>query len=244
MNSSETSREKNGDYSLETLSEAVRYHRFVYGLMRPYLGKKVLEFGAGIGNQTSLFLEETRNVHSIDIDENLLGKLRSLTLPHPRLVVQRISIQELAGRKDFQSSFDSVVSSNVLEHLSDANETTAAEAMFMLLKKGGYAVHWVPAFPALFGSLDESFAHYRRYTKETARALFRSTKFDIIGTSYWNMIGCLGWLFYGKVLRVRSIPRSSALGFDRYIMPLLQRIEPKIWRPFGQSLLIVARKPF
>lgn len=243
MNSSESPRERNGNYSLETLSEAVRYHRFVYSLMRPYLGEQVLEFGAGIGNQTSLFLEETRNVHSIDIDEYLLAKLRAQKLPHPRLVVQRVAIQELARQKRWQSSFDSVVSSNVLEHLSDADETAAAEAMFLLLKKGGYAVHWVPALPALFGSLDESFAHYRRYTQKAACALFRKAKFDIIETSYWNMIGCLGWWFYGKVLRARSIPRSSALGFDRYVMPLLQTIEPKIRRPFGQSLLIIARKP-
>ncbi len=237
------SQEMNSEYSLESLTEAVRYNRFVYGLMRPYLGTRVLEFGAGIGNQTPLFLEEERTVESIDVDDALLGKLRAKLLPNPRLTVERISIQDLAGRNTGAPAFDSVVSSNVLEHLSDQDERTALESMMTLLVRGGYAVHWVPAFPALFGSLDSSFIHYRRYTKEMARERFRKAGFEIVETSYWNMIGFFGWLFYGKILRARAIPRASALRFDRYVMPLLQRIEPKIWRPFGQSLLIVAKKP-
>ncbi len=37
------------DYSLEITSEAVHYNQWIYDLMYPYLGTRVLELGAGIG---------------------------------------------------------------------------------------------------------------------------------------------------------------------------------------------------
>lgn len=230
-------------YSLEALSEAVNYHRFVYDLMRPYLGHRVLEFGAGIGNQTPLFLENEREVLSIDIDDRLLSELRSRVPENPMHAVRRVRIQDLAQEPQQRGSYDAVVSSNVLEHLSDQEEREAVEAMSTLLKHGGFAVHWVPAFPGLFGSLDRVFAHHRRYTRGRAERLFRECGFDIVRSEYWNMIGFFGWWFYGKILRVKAIPRSSALRFDRYGIPLIRHIEPKIWRPFGQSLLVIAQKP-
>ena len=42
---------------LETMSEAVRYQAHVFELLRPHLGRRVLEVGCGIGT-TSLRLAE------------------------------------------------------------------------------------------------------------------------------------------------------------------------------------------
>lgn len=230
-------------YSLETLSEAVNYNEFVYTRMRPYLGRRVLELGAGIGNLTQHFLREDRAVTSIDIDEVQINGHRQRIGSKPGLLVECMSIQKLSTNELNHSSFDSVVSTNVLEHIPDADLEDVIASMRILLKAGGYAVHWVPAFPGIFGSLDRSFQHYRRYTKRDAIDLFAANGFAMISASYWNMPGFFGWWFYGRILKKSFIARSPALSFDRFVMPVLRRIEPRIWRPFGQSLLIVARKP-
>lgn len=230
------------EYSLETLSEAVHYNEFVYDLMHPYLGQNILELGAGTGNLTPLFLKHETSVLAIDIDPNLIQIHHERVGKHPGLTVECVSLQDLSGRPNMKSKFDSVVSSNVLEHIPDGTVEEVARAMHVLLKPGGYAVHWVPAFPGIFGSLDETFRHERRYTKHTARLLFESAGFEVRSLSYWNMPGFFGWWLYGRVLRVKAIPRSSALTFDRYILPIVRMLESRIPKPFGQSLLIVARK--
>ena len=42
---------------LETMSEAVRYQAHIFNLMRPYVGKRVLEVGCGIGTTTRRLLD-------------------------------------------------------------------------------------------------------------------------------------------------------------------------------------------
>ncbi|GJQ21250.1 MAG: hypothetical protein HBSIN02_16050 [Bacteroidia bacterium] len=231
------------DYSLETLAEAVHYNDFVSARMRPFLGTRILELGAGIGNLTPHFLRYGTHVTAIDIDPDLIRIHRERVEAQPRLVVECCSIEDLARRTELQNHFDSVVSSNVLEHISDDAIGGVVRAMRTLLKPGGYAVHWIPAFQGIFGTLDRAFGHHRRYSKASAGKLFESAGFEVQSASYWNMPGFFGWWFHGRILKVQAIPRSSALTFDRYIVPILRVLEPRIWRPFGQSLLIVARKP-
>jgi ubiquinone/menaquinone biosynthesis C-methylase UbiE len=161
------------DFSLETLSEAVNYNRFVVDRMRPYLGKKVLELGTGIGNLTPLFLEDGREVKAIDIEKSLIAVHRKRVPASPKMKVECISLQDLARKSKEQSSYESVVSSNVLEHIPDGTIGEVVSSMHTVLKPGGHAVHWVPAFNGIFGSMDESFGHYRRYSKETAARLFQ-----------------------------------------------------------------------
>jgi len=59
-----------------------------------------------------------------------------------------------------------------LEHIPDDAMGDVVAAMLAVLKPGGHAVHWVPAFEGIFGTIDESFGHYRRYDRKTASKLF------------------------------------------------------------------------
>jgi 2-polyprenyl-3-methyl-5-hydroxy-6-metoxy-1,4-benzoquinol methylase len=230
------------DYSLETMSEAVHYNRWIYDLMRPCLGSRVLELGAGIGVMTSFFLLEGREVMAIDIDEQLIHRLRQRVAASPRLTVSCVSIQELASKNEYRQAFDTVVSSNVLEHIPDGTDREAVIAMSDLLRPGGFAVHWVPACQCIFGSLDRSFGHYRRYNRKMARALFGHAGFEIVSCQYWNMPGFVGWWLQSLNRDARALPRLSTLAYDRFVVPLIRVIEPWLWRPFGQSLLIVAQR--
>lgn len=234
--------ESRPDFSLEILSEAVNYNRFVVDRMRPFLGTKLLELGAGIGNLTPLFLAEGRTVTAIDIEQTLIDEHRRRIPASPALTVECVSIQALAERSGETGSYDTVVSSNVLEHIPDNMIGEVVSAMYALLKPGGHAVHWVPAFEGIYGTIDESFGHCRRYNKTTAARLMRNAGFHVVSCSYWNVIGFFGWWFNGRVLKKKEIHRASALAFDKYLVPLVRVVEPVIWRPFGQSLLIVAKK--
>lgn len=230
------------DYSLETLAETVQYNEWIYELMRPWLGMNVLELGAGIGNLTPFFLREDRKLLAIDIDADLVRRHKERIPAHPRLNVECVSLQDVAHRPSSVASFDSIVSSNVLEHIPDGIDREVVRAMHILLKDGGHAIHWVPASNAIYGSIDESFGHHRRYSRSLATTLFVSHGFRVLRCEYWNMPGFFAWWFRGRILRRRSLGKASTLAFDRYIVPMLRRVEPLLPRPFGQSLLIVAQK--
>lgn len=228
-------------FDLETLTEAVHYTDWIYSLMRPHLGPRMLELGCGIGNLTPLFLRQDRSVLAIDIDIRCIDVHRERIGDRPGLAVRRAAIQDLTG--EMAGAFDSVVSSNVLEHIPDAEEPAVVRAAFALLKPGGTTLHWVPACPGLFGSLDRVYGHQRRYTKPRLRRLFEDAGFRVERCDYWNSVGLFGWWWQAKVLKAQRIPLRSALLFDRFCVPVLSRVEPFIWLPRGQSLFIVARKP-
>ena len=220
----------------------VNYNRWIYDLMLPYLGNRILEFGAGIGVMTPFFLREERRVMAIDIDEQLIQCHQERIPANPQLTVSCVYIRELVAQNQYREAFDTVASSNVLEHIPDGEDQDAVIAMFSLLKPGGFAVHWVPACQCIWGSLDVSFGHERRYNRKRLQALFTQAGFQIISCQYWNMPGFVGWWLYGY-RRAKALPRFFTLVYDRFIVPFIRVIEPRLWRPFGQSLLIIAQKP-
>lgn len=68
---------------------------------------------------------------------------------------------------------DLVMSSMVLEHLSDSDERRYFQRCEQTLGAGGLAILFVPASPAHWGIEDEVAGHYRRYTAEQMRTMLR-----------------------------------------------------------------------
>ena len=230
-------------FCLETLSESVEYYKWIYELMRPHLGTHVVELGVGIGNLTIHLLRDERFVTGVDTDERMIHSHRSRISQSLQLHSECVSLHQLSLRPNYAGRFDSVVSSNVLEHVSDDLELEVVKASFDLLRPGGYSMHWVPAFQSIFGSLDRTFSHQRRYKRAQLRTLFKRAGFEILSCEHWNMIGFFGWWFAGRVLGATELSPRTVATFDRYAVPLVRRIEPWMWRPFGQSIFIVARRP-
>ena len=157
-----------------------------------------------------------------------------------RLAVENRAIQELVPTHTGQ--FDAVVSSNVLEHIPDGIEAEVVRASHALLKPGGVSRHWVPAGPGIYGALDERFGHHRRYTRKRLVRLFEDAGFTVERCRYFNLIGWAGWWWNGRVKKAKAIDKRQAIFFDRWIVPVIKRVEPAVPLPWGQSLLIHARK--
>lgn len=227
-------------FNLETLRGTHNYNRWIYSHMRPYLGGSVLELGCGIGNLTGLFLRDERQVLAIDIEEKMTREHARVIGAQPRLKLENRSIQSLLPEQ--AGTFDSVVSSNVLEHIPDGVEAEVLRSSYDLLKRGGVSTHWVPAMPCIYGSLDRRFEHFRRYGKRQLIQRFEAAGFKVERCAYRNVIGFFGWWWQARVLKVSRISPAAALNYDRYIVPVASRVERHLWLPFGQSLWIAARK--
>jgi SAM-dependent methyltransferase len=143
--------------------------------------------------------------------------------------------------EDFRNTggpFDTVLSVNVLEYVNDPS--AFIDSVRSVLKPGGAMIVLVPRSPALFGSLDRTLGHRRRFGKTALRSLLEKHGFAIKGIYEMNKIGTPGWWFYGKVLRRGRISKVMLKIFDKTVW-FWRRVDPLIPWP-GLTLVVVASK--
>ena len=119
----------------------------------------------------------------------------------------------------------------------------ALHGMASILGPGGVIVLLVPAFPALYGPIDSNLGHCRRYNCGSIARLADATGLRIRKIHYVNAAGFFGWWVNAHILRRRAQSERQIEIFDRYLVPLLSRLEGLVSPPFGQSLFVVLEKP-
>jgi hypothetical protein len=74
------------------------------------------------------------------------------------------------------------------------------------------------------------------------RELAERTGLRVRHMRYVNLIGFFGWWINAHVLRLEEQSPGQIEVFDRYIVPVMSRLERIVPPPFGQSLLAVLEK--
>jgi SAM-dependent methyltransferase len=222
---------------LEDLSTAVRYRRYLYELIEPYLGESVLEVGAGLGDFAAQ-LRGRKRVVVTDTDPFCLRVLQQRFASQPEVEVQPL---DLSGAMVFDRPVASVVTINVLEHLEDDHK--ALLAMAAATVPGGKVVLFVPGYPSLYGKFDRAVGHLRRYTPAMLRDLVEAAGLEVTVLRPVNLLGGLAWWAAVRVGgQARPTPVLVKL-YDRLVVPLARASERRFQPRFGQSLLCVARVP-
>jgi SAM-dependent methyltransferase len=225
--------------TLNKLRAAGNYHRWILQLCGPYLGRRLLEVGCGIGTLTERF--HTRGtVLAVDKDVRRLEELRARwPAPVPPLTAQWDVAEPVPDAvRAFRA--DTVVCVNILEHV--AQDEQALRNFHDLLCPGGRLIVYVPALPGLFGSLDRELEHLRRYRKRDLLALGVRAGFRTEAAHYVNLPGVLGWWLNGRLLKRRLFSSRQVALFDRFV-PLIAWWEERLPPCFGQSLFYVGRRP-
>lgn len=222
------------------LSERYNYNHWIYNNIQNFVGNKILEVGAGIGNLTD-FIILRKNLTIIDINQDYIDYLNAKYSFRDKenfsvfnLDIQNIELSPFAAEK-----FDTIICLNILEHLE--NDGKAVENMSSLLQPGGKLIILVPALKILYGSMDISFQHLRRYNKKDLKSLIREKNLEIVKFYYLNFLGLLGWFFNGRILNKKQLPEKQTKLFDK-LVPFLGFIERIIKPPLGQSLIMIVQK--
>ncbi len=226
-----------GSHILRRLEHARRFNRWMSESIQHYVGARVLEIGAGIGNITEWLVPRDLYVAS-DINQHYLTYLRTLSLGKPYLQVERIDVEDPACFQSWRWSFDTLICLNVLEHVGDPD--AALVNMASALDKGGRLLLYVPQHQGLFSSFDEVLGHRCRYSKEQLSQELVRAGFDVEEMSDFNRMGVVGWWWNGKVRKARNFSRVQLKLFDVTI-PLLRRVDHFLPWP-GLGLLVVARR--
>lgn len=216
-----------------------RYDNWLLEEMRPLLGRRVLEIGCGLGNFTH-HLVDSEIIVGIDISVESTEQVRARYSAYPQVKAFAASITDGACLALSQYHFDTAISINVLEHIEDDQQALANT--WYLLQPGGVLLLVVPAFNWLYGSMDSSIGHFRRYDKRLLAAKLESVGFQIQSQKYMNGLGAMGWFVNGRLLKHKTPPQGQ-LRLINSIIPLVQRFESVISPPIGLSLFAVARRP-
>lgn len=230
-----------GAETLELLAEAPQYNRWQFDMVAPFLGKRILEVGAGIGNMSAQFLEgRPELLVATDTDPYYRSRLGERFAGNPVVTVEPLSMPDpSAGPRFAKYRLDTVIATNVVEHIED--DLGTIRTMRSLLAPGGRAVILVPALQSIYGEMDRELGHCRRYGRSRLRQLMERAGLRIERIDWFNRAGVFGWWFNGRVRRVGRIPLDQLRTFDR-LVPML-RLERFLPLPFGQSLIAVGRAP-
>lgn len=227
-----------GPEILDILSRAPRFNRWMAETIQPYLGRRVLEIGAGIGNLARHLAARRERYVVTDIDAEHLARLKARFMHRPQVEVRRC---DLAVEEDFAGlagSVDTVVCLNVLEHVEDDGKGLAN--IHRALAPGGRAVVLVPEGMGVYGTLDEALGHWRRYAEGELRGKMEAAGFVVERVLEFNRMTRPGWWVNGRVLKRRTFSRFQIWVFDRLVW-LWRRVDGVLpWR--GVSLIAVARK--
>jgi SAM-dependent methyltransferase len=225
---------------LDAMACARYYYQWIVGQWRPYLSGTVLEIGAGIGNFAAhLLAEPIRRLILVEPARELYERLRT-RFQHDQRVELCNGVLEDAG-DGLLSLADVVASVNVLEHIRDDVETL--KAAHDVLRPGGILLVFVPAFNFLYGSMDRTFGHVRRYTKKTLTHKLVEAGFAPVRVKYMNLLGMVPWFLAGRLFRSRTLTPAMVVLSDRTMIRLTARLEAMIEAPCGQSVMAIATKP-
>jgi len=230
--------------SLEDTSGAGqrRYRAFQLELIRPHLGRSVIEVGAGLGEFAAQLTGLDRHVVT-DLDPHAVEALATRFADRPEVTARVLDLAAWDAdpdrADDLGGPVDSVLAINVLEHIEDDRGTL--RALSRLVRPGGTVVMWVPGYMQLYGDFDRAVGHVRRYTPSTLTASFVAAGLDPVDVRPVNLLGGVAW--WATVRRAgvgTPSPRLVAV-YDQVVVPVTRTLERRVVPPFGQSILGVAR---
>jgi 2-polyprenyl-3-methyl-5-hydroxy-6-metoxy-1,4-benzoquinol methylase len=226
-----------GVTTLEVLTEAKNYNRWIADNFYPYIQAPLLEFGSGIGNISELISSYTP-LCLTDTDEQLLAHLNDKFSHINDVSVNFFDITQ-PPPENLVESFQTVIGINVLEHVED--DEKALLHLGNVLKPSGRLLLLVPSKKWAYTELDRELGHFRRYEKKELGEKLAKASFQIEKLYFFNIVGLMSWIIRDKIQRSGGLRPYQVSSFDT-IVPILKFIESKVSMPLGISLIAIAQK--
>jgi glycosyltransferase involved in cell wall biosynthesis len=224
---------------LDALARTPRFNAWMADTVRGFLGSRVLEIGAGIGNVAQYLCPRKASYVATDIDDEHLARLRIRFQNTPNVRLRRCDLSATEDFAPFAEDADTVVCLNVLEHIED--DAVGLRNIATALAPGGRAIVLVPQDRGIYGTLDTVLGHYRRYTQAELRTKMEAAGFEVERVLQFNRVTRPGWFLNGRVLKRRHFGRFQLWWFDRLVW-VWRRIDGVM--PWGAvSIIGVGRKP-
>ncbi|HEY9405190.1 MAG TPA: class I SAM-dependent methyltransferase [Pyrinomonadaceae bacterium] len=202
---------------------------------------RILDVGCGTGANLEM-LAQFGQTEGVDVSADALAFCRARGLDQVKLgAAEQLPYAE--------ASFDLVTALDVVEHLDD--DLGGLSEMRRVLRPGGRALLFVPAFMWLWGVQDDVSHHRRRYTLPQLTERVRGAGFAVERATYANVT------FFAPILAGRLLMRATGArpaSENNINVPALNGVlgrlfgAERFWLrrglnfPFGVSAVCVARR--
>jgi SAM-dependent methyltransferase len=250
---------------LELFSHAHNWKNYWGSKVKPYLGERVLEVGAGLGGTTQhLFNEKTIKQWTClepdpalaqgiqdKIDKGLIPNKCEIIVKTLEQIAQSLKnknletpnsganlTSEIQNLKFTEGGYDAIIYIDVIEHIENDKAELAQTLPF--LKKDGHLIILVPAHQFLFSPFDKAIGHFRRYNRPHLKSVIPEG-YEIVKAQYLDTVGLAASLA-NKLFLKQSYPTLKQILFwDKYIVSTSKLVDKMTFHNFGKSVLLIAR---
>lgn len=223
---------------LDALARTPRFNCWMAETILPWVGTRVLEIGAGIGNLSQYLAARRQRYVATDIDPEHLGRLSVRFQNRPNMQIGQCDLGRADDFAGLRGTADTVICLNVLEHIAD--DAAGLRNIASALEPGGRAIVLVPQDQRIYGTLDRVLGHYRRYDELELRERMETAGLKVERVLHFNRATRYGWWFNGRVLQRRHFGRMQLWLFDRMVW-LWRRIDNVLpWK--AVSIIAIAKK--
>jgi SAM-dependent methyltransferase len=226
-------------FDLDDLARAHRLRAWLFNQYSHAVGRRSVEIGPGLGTfSEQLLAVGAEQLLLVEPEPAFVSALERRFDGDSRVTIAGETLPEAPSLSNGSGSWDFVLCQNVLEHVED--DAAAVRSMAGALRPGGRLTLLVPSHPRLYGSLDRSFGHHRRYTAARVREMIERAGLELQELYPFNLLGTLGWWVKNR-LRARSLGSGSLRAYET-LLPLWRPIEQRLSPRWGLSLVAHARR--
>ncbi len=231
--------ENYGRQHLNNLTGTPQYIAWATSLIRPHLGDRIVELGAGIGDFSGRLMGRKIDYYACENEAVYLHALRNRFLKTPSVQVVELDPATATDFGQLPDGLDTALAVNVLESMADPS--ALLEQLAKKLAPGGRIVLLVPHGPGLFGSLDRELGYLRRFSRADITKLFEAAGLTMESSQTFNRLGTLAWWTNSRILGSRRISRITLKLFDKTVW--LWRLVDRLIPLPGLTMVAVGRKP-
>jgi SAM-dependent methyltransferase len=224
---------------LEAMSFTVNYHNWIIDEFRPFIGKHLVEVGAGTGSVSSLLLGENPETLAL-VEPSEMFELLKQNITGVNVSFYNSIFTAAAADIVSHGRPDTIIYVNVLEHIED--DENELRAIFDCLDTGGHALIFVPAMMSLYGPFDKKIGHFRRYSKPELEEKGRAAGFEIVMSRYFDLAGVIPWFVKYRILGSDSLDPGAVKLYDKLAVPITRRLENILPVPVGKNVIMALRR--
>jgi len=220
---------------LEFFDISDNYRSYQIELFENYVGKEILEVGAGRGKIIEILAQNSEKQFTLlELDKNFFDILNN------KFNSKNIKVLEERTQNIKEKKFDTIFYLDVIEHIED--DRFELDTAYNLLKKNGHLIIIVPAFQILFSKFDQKVGHFRRYRKEFFKRYSDEKNLKIKKLVYFDFLGFFIILF-SKLLNLTN-SKKTTLGIKiwNFLIPLSRLIDKITFHSIGKSIVCIYEK--